>query len=211
MLRVIKSAGRAGVTHFSTRTFRWTDEVDKLLNSTWKTQGQLCLGSGPRLQLPLSFRVFELRWNCPMAPNQFSICYRVKDKLKLVGHRWQLPSESSSCMQGCLVELLTGHVTYDCRNTPRGWCLLLCLHVFCFLNVLDLNRGLSETICRVQTYLKRITVLLSKAQTLRRAATELQSGAQSVLLAIPMDSRESTASETLEWKLWEILVGRGQN
>lgn len=62
-LRLIKAAGSPGVTHFSTRTFRWTDEVDELVNSRWKTQGQLCLGSGSRLQLPLSCRVFGRRWD----------------------------------------------------------------------------------------------------------------------------------------------------
>lgn len=37
VLHVIKSAGRAGVTHFSTSTFSWTDEVDELWISTQKT------------------------------------------------------------------------------------------------------------------------------------------------------------------------------
>lgn len=59
VLGVIKSAGRAGVTHFSTSTFRWTDEVDELLNSTQKTQGQLCLGPGSQLQPSLCFCVVE--------------------------------------------------------------------------------------------------------------------------------------------------------
>lgn len=96
--------------------------------------------------------------------------------------------------------------------------LLLCLHVFVFEMSWTWSGACLGPSARcgfrcflsTDLHLKLTTMLLGGTQTLRRAANELQSVAESVLLAIPMNLHERKASGTLEWELWEMLVGRGR-
>lgn len=61
VLHVIKSAGRAGVTHFSTSTFSWTDEVAELWISAQKTQGWLFGLKVPAAAFALSLCVWQYK------------------------------------------------------------------------------------------------------------------------------------------------------